>query len=85
MAASSSSLPDESWRWNEYIIEEQVGDGRWAKVHKAREVLTNKIIAVKIYGRLLLPAEDRKHVRAIKREVEMLEAAQNGVSTLVEL
>lgn len=84
MAASSWSLSDESWRWNEYIIEEQVGGDQWSKLHKAREVLTNKIIAVKIFGRFCIPAKDRSHVRAIENEVEMLGAAKNGVSKMVE-
>lgn len=58
-----------------------MGEGRSSKVYKAREVMTKKIIAVKMFGRGRTTYEDKKQREAIKKEVEMLAAAQGGVST----
>lgn len=66
-----------------YRLKEEVGSGKITTVHKAIEVDTKKVLAVKIYNKLPLAAEDSKRRAAIRNEATMLDIVRNGVSTAI--
>lgn len=82
--AQSSSTRAASSPWKSYTKENEVGRGRKAKVFKAKEVDTCRVLAVKVFDKLNSRAEDARRRTAIKLEAKMLDAVRNGVSTMVE-
>ncbi len=79
MAQSSSSAVD-PWLSNTYEREVEIGRGAYAKIYKAKELDTNQTLAVKVYNKMASPSEDTRRRQAIRLEVELLTAAQSGVS-----
>lgn len=65
----------------EYELTVEVGEGRFANVWKAREKVTRKILAVKVFKRSGTPEHEvfRRHVA--RNEDLLLQGAQGGVST----
>lgn len=78
---SSSDAPD---LWKTYTKEREVGRGRYAKVYKANEVETKRILAVKVFDKLPSRSEDDHRRAAIRREVKLLNKVRDGVSTKAE-
>jgi hypothetical protein len=67
-----------------YVIEESpLQEGRFCKVHKAKEVGTDKVLAVKVFNKLAAEPRERERRRAIRHESSMLAAVRQGVSITV--
>jgi hypothetical protein len=65
------------------VKENEVGHGRYAKVYKAKEVGTHRVLAVKVFDRLGSRFEDARRRQDVKIELKMLDAVQSGVSLLI--
>jgi hypothetical protein len=81
--AHSSSSGAASLLWKSYVKENEVGRGRYAKVYKAREVGTHRVLAVKVFDKLGSRSEDARRRQDVKIESKMLDAVRSGVSVFI--
>lgn len=77
----AASAGSDSWCATSASI--QVEKGRYGRIQLAQADGTNIIIAVKVFDRPFLASEKAKRQVAIKREVELVGAAQGGVSPAI--
>ena len=80
MASSSLSGEDFWLKDNEYEMETRTGDGRFATVWKAREILTGRIVAVKVFKSGVNEKGEVARRFMAKSEERMLHACRNVVS-----
>jgi hypothetical protein len=66
-----------------YILQGEVGIGKIASIHKAVDVDSNKVLAVKVFYKLPSEVEESKRRLVIRNEAIILNAVRNGVSAVI--
>jgi hypothetical protein len=59
--------------------------GRESIIYMAEEYATKMILAIKVYRKLETESTEARHRRFVRMEVDMLDAAQGGVSASPKL